>query len=492
MRCSMHKMFRALVICFFLLHLYKPAYASASTDLEQLILFVHPKDSLIHPTFQDSYLPGIRQMAEEMGLQLIVMDIRKGVPSEVSITPVIVFQNFRGRSIYQGRTNTLKRIQNFIRTARFVPQGKGVHMRDDISVWDHGRTRIWAPLKIAAVSGKAPDNHDHKDFVRESCRAIEKGFRKFKVKQRVELGRTDRGFYMDFYPWLSDDSTLFLSLALFSQFHCKKPVFELKKDPLTGPWKDRNALFTRAAAIMENAVEDCIQDPEGGDGFDIIPQTIPIVNWQELGLPLPPAPKQEVPDIPVDTKIPQQWITTDPGLDDPPLIQFRFPAPLDNYTGEVTRAYGEIQLTEDPHLKGSTGFIEADPLSVTMGESQLDQTIQGSLFLHSKKYPKARFVVGAVSTDGQAIGYGRLTPIKVNGVFVLKGREFPLTFHGEVEPVLGLNARPLLLVRSSFQVDLRDFEIEGADGPEPARYTLEFDVNLKMRAKKAPLTEKAF
>ena len=275
----------------------------------------------------------------------------------------------------------------------------------------------------------------------------------------------------------------FLSLALFSQFHCKTPVFEKKDEPLTGPWKDRNKLFTRAAVIMEDAVQTCIQDPAGGDGFDIIPPDIPVVNWEDLGFPLPQAPEEKTADAPIDMEVPRVWVVTDPGIDEPPLIQFRFSAPLDNYSGEVTKARGEIYLSQSPKLTGTKGFIEADPLSVTMGESQLDQTIQGSLFLYSKKYPKAEFIIGKVSTDGQPLGYGRLSQVSVSGIFTLKGKSFPLTLNTEIEPVIGEQEKPLLLARGSFQIDLRDFDIEGTEGPAPAKYTLELDINLKMLAK---------
>ena len=42
------------------------------------------------------------------------------------------------------------------------------------------------------------------------------------------------------------------------------------------------------------------------------------------------------------------------------MIQFRFPAPLDNYAGEVTAAKGEFALAEDLMVDGARGFIEID------------------------------------------------------------------------------------------------------------------------------------
>ena len=70
---------------------------------------------------------------------------------------------------------------------------------------------------------------------------------------------------------------------------------------------------------------------------------------------------------------------------DPPLIQFRFPAPQDNYSGEVTHGKGELILSKILKLDGAQGFVEVHPdPAVTMGDPFLDEVIQGSLMLDSK------------------------------------------------------------------------------------------------------------
>ena len=61
----------------------------------------------------------------------------------------------------------------------------------------------------------------------------------------------------------------------------------------------------------------------------------------------------------------------------------------------------------------------------------------------------------------------------------------PLAAPAEFEPVIGADGRPRLIVRTAFRIDLRDFDIEGADGPAPARYTVKFDVNLAFEPKPA-------
>ena len=172
--------------------------ALAASEPEQLIVFVQPGASSVDKTFQDERLADIRRLADQMGVSVEIVDATKGAPQEVALTPLLVYQNHRGRSVYQGRTNTPRRIQNFIRTSRFVPQGKALNLREHIPVWQDGRTRTWAPLKVAAVTGSPPPNYDHHDFAKLALNNINKGFKKFKMQTAVELDRADRGFYMDF------------------------------------------------------------------------------------------------------------------------------------------------------------------------------------------------------------------------------------------------------------------------------------------------------
>jgi hypothetical protein len=166
------------------------------------------------------------------------------------------------------------------------------------------------------------------------------------------------------------------------------------------------------------------------------------------------------------------------------MIQFRFPAPLDNYAGEVFAAKGALRLPQSLIASGATGSIEIDTTtSITMGEPRLDEAIRGSMMLYTKKFPTAKFEVDSITSDDQPIAYGRLTPAIVTGTFTLKGRSVSLTSKTEFEPVVGEDGNPRLIVRGAFNIDLRVFTIEGADGPEPARHTLLFDVYFILKEK---------
>ena len=173
-----------------------------SETTDQLVIFVQQGASTVDTAFRQKALPEIQRMADAMSVRVSLVDADKGVPQEIGITPLIVFQNYRGRSIYQGRYSTLERIRNFIRTSRFVPQMDAVLVQTDIPVWRDGRANIWAPVKIAPITGTSPAEYDHEAFVREAREAMEEGFSRFKTEGKISLGRSDRGFYMDLYPWV--------------------------------------------------------------------------------------------------------------------------------------------------------------------------------------------------------------------------------------------------------------------------------------------------
>ncbi len=451
---------------------------------EQLLVFVQPDYSPVDRRFQEAILPRIHELAEEIGVSVAVLDSTKGSPEEIAVTPLIVYQNHRGRSVYQGRTATLDRIRNFIRTSRFVPQGEAALVRKDIPVREYGRSRIWAPIKVSPVTGAPPEDYEDAAFQREARRAIEKGFSKFNTRKEAKLGRADRGFYMDFYPWRAEDGTLFLSLALFSMFDCKEPVYTTGDAPLVGPWKDREQLFRRAAARMEEMVQKQVADPESGDGIDPVAKTVPATTWAALGYPLPPAPAKAGMMIPVNAAVPRHWVlkasdSEKTASDIPPLVQFRFAPPLDHYRGEVTRGSGELEFPDHRLPEGMTGHVEMDPKTVTMGVPDLDKALQGSVFLHTKEHPVSRFVIRSAGGDGHPIAYGRLSPASVTGDFTLRGNTLPLTVTADMEPIINRDGEPRLLVRATFQITVTEFGVEGADGPSPANETMLFDTVLR-------------
>ena len=88
----------------------QPVQTRASeVPAESLVLLHRPAASPLAGRFAQTQLPKIEALAREMGVafRAVDIDLADGAPEAVGITPLVVFQNHRGRSVYQGRTATL-------------------------------------------------------------------------------------------------------------------------------------------------------------------------------------------------------------------------------------------------------------------------------------------------------------------------------------------------------------------------------------------------
>jgi len=462
---------------------------AAPRDL--LVVFVAPEASDLTRTFVKDHLEGIRAVATSLHIPVRVIDVGTGAPKEITITPLLVFQNHRGRSIYQGRYATLDRLRNFLRTSRVVGQGDKPLVKHGAAVLRWGRAVIAAPMKIAPLAGDPPNGYRRDAFLKEARRAVLAGFKRFHPVDTIELRRADRMFYMDFNPWLSADGTLFLSVALYSQFHCKKPIFTHRGKPFIGPWSERASLFTQAATAMEHAVEAAMRESLVGDGFDPIPSETPVVSWESLGLALPKAPNTAAAEAD-GPALGRHWVVETKktsgadSVESAPQVLFRFPAPLDAYAGEVGRVNGSFDVPSDLSLDQGRGSFSAEMATVTMGDPDLDHTLHdSSLFLNAAKFPTSTFVIQSIAAEPPArLAYGELAAMTMSGTFALKGVSIPLAARAMIEPMVASDGKPRLLLRGAFKIRLSPFEIDGPDPAEDgslAHDTLLFDFDFTLK-----------
>ncbi len=447
---------------------------------EQLLLFVQPDASDLARRFHSEELAAVEQLCEELELPLRVIDASQAAPREIALTPLFVFQNWRGRSIYQGRSSGLDRLRNFLRTSRVVPQRDALLHRENLPVLRAGRAKVAAPIKITPLAGAIPEGFDNKEFEASMRSSLSFAFDRFEWTNQVQLVRSDRSFYFDIYPHLSDEGTLSLALAIFSQFHCKQPVFVTGESPITGPWDERANLFARAAQELERAAIEQIAGSDHGDGFDSLGADVATVTWEELGLGLPQKPATRAAEFEVSEPVAGLWGFEAEATAAVPSLQFRFPAPLEAYTGEVLGVQAELTL--DPKQLGTaTGWVEINPATVTMGDGDLDMTLQSSLFLHTSRYPSARFEMESFQSESSTLQWGELVLGEGLGTFEFKGAKVPLKVRTQLELALNEAGETELLASGAFEIRLaEDFRISGPDGPMPQRDTLEFDFRFPL------------
>ena len=457
----------------------------------QLVVVVQSGASPLADRFARQTLPRLRQLADEASVPLVVHDVAEvgQTPRGVEITPLIVFQNHRGRSIYQGRYETLDRVNNFIRTARYLPQGDDPLVREGLPVWEvgggAGGAIIAAPIKITETrtAGGGAVRFSG-ELQNEIERAIGEAEARFVWRERVELGRDDRLFYVDFYPYLDtagqaeDATSMYLGMALFSQFHCHEPIWTLDGGELRGTWGEAPQLFAEGFRRAAAEVARQLAESELGDGFDVVPAGVTRVEWEAAGLPLPAAPADADPAATADAELAEAWVIDQDVQADRPAVQFAFAAPLDGYAGEVLDVDGELMLGQGLTLAGMQIEVRADPATVTMGEVDLDAAIHGSM-LEVEQHPEARFVVESVASEFERPAFGQVAAATLHGAFSMKGHTIPLSVPVSLEAILGSDGRPRLMLDGRWEVRLLEpFGIDGPPGEPPVNDTLIYRCHL--------------
>lgn len=466
--------------------------AESDPPSEQLVIFTQspagassadpfPASDLAR-RFADEHLPAILETAEELEIPVEVVDVGKaGAPPEIHLTPLVVHQNARGRSFFQGRYADAGKVAHFVRTSRAIPPVDGAQTKKDILVMELGRAKIVSPVKITSPNGHPPLDLDPAAFRAAAEKALLHGLERYERRDRVELGPSDRAFYFDLYPYISEDGQLYVSTALFSQFNCIEPVYTNYEEPVSGPLAERDRVFAEAARALETEVLRQLAESPIGDGFDPVPETVAEVGWEELGLPLPEAASGVDAEAAAGIELGREWRMAESTEDDGPRLVFRFPFPLERYSGEVTELDGRLELGEGLALEGASGRLEVKTGSVTMGESSLDNAIHTKM-IHVADFPTASFELGKMAAGSEPIAFGRLSRFVARGTFGFMGKTVPVEVRGQVEPLVAEDGQPRLHVIATFQIRLADpFGVEGPDGPLPARDTLDFFLDFQLR-----------
>ncbi len=445
----------------------------------QLVVF-QQEGSLAAYDFTTKALPQLRALAKARGIALELKDAKVGAPEDVHTTPLLVYQDAAGRSIFRGRSTELDRISQFLRTVRAGPLANAETTHENMAVWRRGRAIVIAPIKITGLSGVLPARFDESEFFASARNAILSGFTRFRSERRVATNPSDRAFYLDFHPHRDAAGRLHVSTAIYSGFNCVEPVFLGFAEPVAGDWADRGDVFARAGALLEERVAQLSAHSELGDAFDPVGREVPLVSWNALGLALPRA--EPTPGSPARAAqaLPRRLVVHEARPDDPPRLQFRFAPPLDTYNGEVRALSGSIVLGERSRLRGAVGTLEAATASVTMGNKTLDAELRSAM-LRVDAFPVARFVIDPVEAADIALSPGVPTPFTATGRLEMLGVSIPLSVNAQAEPALAEDGSPWLDVRARFVLRIgAAFGLKGPDGPTPANDTLEFAVRLAL------------
>ncbi|HHG83586.1 MAG TPA: YceI family protein [Bacteroidetes bacterium] len=447
----------------------------------ELLIFVQTKDHPVSKDFVENVLPQIRKVAAQQDLEIKVKDISDGVPEMITSTPAIVFQNHLGRSLYIGRYKLLNKIKTFIRTVKRLPQQQVDNVKHDVLVWENECATIYTPAKITPLAGAIPNGFDQEKFIQDALKALDQGMDVYALHKEFNAKRNFRAMYMAFYPYLSEDGKLSVSTEMYSQFNCVIPIYKRFETPFEGSWADWKAAFAAAGKAMQEELKLQLVNLENGDAMLPVSRKTKIVAWETIGLPLPLPPKGGNMQVASNIKLGRKWKMDGPIASDVPVVNFSFMAPVDYYSGELTKLLGELTLGKGNLLTGSVASFAVDMSTLTMGDPSLDHHLADLILLAD--HPEAKYTFKSVeSVNNPQLNFGSLSQFTVAGEIEFMGIKVPLDVVAQIEPILNEAGQARLQVFCSFNMRLQqNFGLEGPDGPQPAADTMVFLLNFLLK-----------
>jgi polyisoprenoid-binding protein YceI len=462
-----------------LLFIFLTTKITAETD-EQIIVFTQSSDKV----FIEKTYPQLRAYCLERGITILERTITEGLPTEITTTPAVIFQNPKGRSIYSARYTSFSTVVNFIRNCRFFPAETSVNdCKSNVLFLKNGRSTIIAPIKITELtSTNLPKNFDQNTFKEAATAAILRGGKnalndgkKFQMATSdLCKSKTDRAFYMDFHPYRNADSMYFLTVELYSQYSCIDPIFTNKGEAFTG--KDIMPLFEKAAKTLELEIMNAVNNSQIGDAVSFVSDKIAVKSWEELSLTLPKEIKKAT-AINSNIDIPKNWQYAGALDKETPVLQFRFQPPLNRYVGEVKTMKGSLKMSDAKTIKEA--YFEATMNSLTMGDEDFDHKVLEK-YIKVQRYPDAKFSFKNVVLP-KNLKVGEVVELPIKGNFIFMKKEKELTVNAKFTPVLDDNGKPQMEISVQFSLNITDgYGIQGPDGPEEARKNMAFFMNFKL------------
>ena len=439
----------------------------------QILVFVDESKKL-DQEFINEYYPEINEVAAGLDIGIQKFDIREGAPEEVTLTPQIAFQNEYGRSFYVGRYSEISRFKVFLRTVARNPQRRKPNIKKDILSYNSGRSTAATPVKITSLQGKYTGNKG--EFYQKALASFNSGFERFSISKTLNFKRTDRLFYLDIHPFVSEDGLLYLSYEIYSQFNCVVPVYSRLINPMVGKVAAFEEVFKQLGHILEAKVFEISSTAQNGDAFNPIKNDIRSKSWGDLGLEASSTQGIENATIIDAGDLSNSWSVLGAVDKITPIIQFNFLAPLDNYAGEVKDLEGKMNWNGDK----LSGVFEVATSNVTMGEETYDNNVHKK-YIRVKRFPKAQFTFDDFTLEKRSLIYDEPETLLIPGVFLFMGKEREIVAVSNIIPYMTEDGKTNLIVRAEFDLDIYEHsKVRGPDGPQEARKNMHFQLNFIM------------
>jgi hypothetical protein len=464
------------IILLFLIFSFS-AFAQQKADEELLIFINKNTDS----EFTQSNISLLERDMKSYKIATRLIDVsQSGAPAEVAYTPYILYRNHLGNKLFKGRYTSHKRILNFIRTTRRLPQAAIDYEENNVMVWKQDRANLLFKLKITEASGTNSATFDQKKFNKELMKGLRKGFTGTKYSKTQKVGNTDDIFYCNFYPYISQDGRVFVSTEIYSHYDCIHPVYKQFKLPFSS--LSVAEAFDTAATNTFAEIRRQIKDSEIGDAINYATKEIKLIEWKDLNLKKMQAPAESMHSSFKDVDFPQEWTMYGPVDESTPVLAFNFPPPLRQYGGELKEVRATVSLKEKNSLKDASGKFVVEVSSLDMGEGGLNSAVKNSM-LHIDRFPTADLEFLNLNSKDMNLKLGKITQVDIEVRLTIVHKSDTLIARSQFEPFLDDKGNLFLHVFTQFTAEdiTGSFHISGPDGPSDSNNKMEFTANFLLK-----------
>jgi len=402
----------------------------------------------------------LKTFCRKEGMKFIKTPIEE-VPQLVTATPAIIFSNEKGWSIYGGQINQYRSINSFIKQSISRPIiPRSIPLETPILVHSKGRQKIG--LKIKLTTWNEPQISENwkpklEELIRKEWNASE---------SKSAFYPTDRKFYLDIHPYKKRDS-VYLSMAIFSQFDCINPIFNNFANPLVGIYAQSDNLISKVVALALRKIEELSNDRSLGIGLSPVPLAS---KSKPYSMETKVEPTSTISTGKIEEELVGTWNKINTVSDQEPMIQFNFPQPLERYSGNINKMSGNLEISNE----NISGKFIANLKSLVMGSKSLNKKVFKD-YLKISKFSEASFKFENAKTD---LIWNQQSSAEIIGVFEMLGKEIPLITKCQFTPN---EAKELINITVEFRVNIKEvFELPGPDGPKEASENIDFFMQFKL------------
>ncbi len=329
---------------------------------QDLVIFT-AKDIDNNPVLKDfnqNILPQLGEIAKNTESNFKVVYLENGIPKEVKTLPAIFYINNTRKSIYKSAYGSTQRIKTFILQSKVFESNYKSFSKEHFFYSNTDNFEQGINIKVTSLEGlKTIEDESVKQFI---TKGLKSSFKSFEFKKSHQFKNWNKQFFLNIYPYQSEDETFYLSYEVFSQNNCHKPILTLSENPITA--KNLITGGEKIAHKIESIWDAILEDTLHQDGLFIIPKPKTNRTWESLGY--------NFNSIESSTKKTSTQLSQGSfQLEKERLIIFTFAPPADAYSGVISNFDGEFKF-DNGQL---TGEFITQLKSLDSGDEDLNYSI---------------------------------------------------------------------------------------------------------------------